>query len=291
MENIVISSDSGLNPIDKKYMIPGLIVDRKGNTFYDQISLEKDTKVLSMEEMFRNMESGEVYQTSAPKYIVYLNTFEKLLQAKKEVLHLTISEYVSSSSYNISMKLIKELQEKYQGKIEIVDSKTAGSGGTILTSYAQELLKEKMSLLEMKEKLEIVRNKVIGSHFVSSCKGYVRSGRVPDSFTLADFLGLRYRVDSNKEGKLAITEYKRIKHNNDFSLLEINIKTGRRNQIRVQLKEIGHPIVGDSKYGFKNKNYKRMLLHASKLEIINPMNGKNLSFESKIDSSFKSIFN
>ena len=96
---------------------------------------------------------------------------------------------------------------------------------------------------------------------------------------------------SNKEGKLAITEYKRIKHNNDFSLLEINIKTGRRNQIRVQLKEIGHPIVGDSKYGFKNKNYKRMLLHASKLEIINPMNGKNLSFESKIDSSFKSIFN
>ena len=202
MENIVISSDSGLNPIDKKYMIPGLIVDRKGNTFYDQISLEKDTKVLSMEEMFRNMESGEVYQTSAPKYIDYLNTFEKLLQAKKEVLHLTISEYVSSSSYNISMKLIKELQEKYQGKIEIVDSKTAGSGGTILTSYAQELLKEKMNLLEMKEKLEIVRNKVIGSHFVSSCKGYVRSGRVPDSFTLADFLGLRYRVDSNKEGKL-----------------------------------------------------------------------------------------
>lgn len=94
---------------------------------------------------------------------------------------------------------------------------------------------------------------------------------------------------SSKEGKLAITNYKRIKSNEDYSLLEINIKTGRRNQIRVQLKEIGHPIVGDSKYGYKNKNIKRMMLHASKLVIKNPLNNKIMEFESKPNSSFDEL--
>lgn len=94
---------------------------------------------------------------------------------------------------------------------------------------------------------------------------------------------------STDTGKLAITCYKKIQSNNDYSLLEILIKTGRRNQIRVQLKEIGHPIVGDSKYGHKDKNHKRMMLHAAKLTIINPLNKKKMVFESKLDRSFYEI--
>ena len=91
---------------------------------------------------------------------------------------------------------------------------------------------------------------------------------------------------SDKEGKLAITEYKRIKCNEKYSLLEINIKTGRRNQIRVQLKEINHPIAGDSKYGHKDKSIKRMMLHASKLIIKRPKDGKQMIFESVPDKYF-----
>ena len=91
------------------------------------------------------------------------------------------------------------------------------------------------------------------------------------------------------EGKLAITEYERVKYNENYSLLKINIKTGRRNQIRVQLKEINHPIVGDSKYYKKDKEHKRMMLHASKLEITNPINKKTYVFESKLDSSFNRL--
>lgn len=94
---------------------------------------------------------------------------------------------------------------------------------------------------------------------------------------------------SAKDGKLAITEYKRIKHNENFSLLEINIKTGRRNQIRVQLKDIHHPIAGDSKYGFKDKSIKRMMLHASKLVIKNPVDGKVMSFTSQVEPYFDKL--
>ena len=96
---------------------------------------------------------------------------------------------------------------------------------------------------------------------------------------------------SNRYGKLAITEYKKIKNNDKFSLLKINIKTGRRNQIRVQLKEIGHPIVGDSKYGKKDKSFKRMMLHASILSIVNPITKKEMIFESKLDKTFNDLVN
>ena len=94
---------------------------------------------------------------------------------------------------------------------------------------------------------------------------------------------------SSDDGKLAITEYERVKNNDKYSLLKINIKTGRRNQIRVQLKEINHPILGDSKYGKKDKNIKRLMLHATILEIINPINNKKMIFESNIDKSFNRL--
>lgn len=94
---------------------------------------------------------------------------------------------------------------------------------------------------------------------------------------------------SSKDGKLAITEYEKVKSNDNYSLLKVTIKTGRRNQIRVQLKDIGHPIVGDSKYGHKDKSIKRMMLHAYKLEIINPLDNKVLTFICDYDKFFDNM--
>lgn len=116
-------------------------------------------------------------------------------------------------------------------------------------------------------------------------------GITKESETLKSYL----KEDDNlvtyqdEDGKLAITEYKRIKNNDDYSLLEINIKTGRRNQIRVQLKEIHHPILGDSKYGHKDKNHKRMMLHAAKLVIEDPISNKKIEFLSKVPYEFERV--
>ena len=82
-------------------------------------------------------------------------------------------------------------------------------------------------------------------------------------------------VYSSEDGKQAITEYKKIKEVNNYTLLDINIKTGRKNQIRVQLNDNKTPILGDLKYGkFK---YKRLCLNAYKLVII--LNNKQQIFE------------
>lgn len=106
---------------------------------------------------------------------------------------------------------------------------------------------------------------------------------------ISNLMEKNLKTVSANEGKEAITEYKVIKSNKDFSLLDINIKTGRRNQIRVQLSDIGHPIVGDSKYAMGQKKYKRMYLHAYRLEIINPITNKKMIFESKVSSDFSPL--
>lgn len=88
-----------------------------------------------------------------------------------------------------------------------------------------------------------------------------------------------YSTDA-KHGKEAITKYELVESKNNLSLVNIEILSGRKNQIRVHMSEMGNPIVGDKKYGAKTNLYKRLALHANKLVVIDP-HKKELVFESK----------
>ncbi len=90
-------------------------------------------------------------------------------------------------------------------------------------------------------------------------------------------------------GQKAITQYKTLMNNAHSTLVELTLETGRKNQIRVHLQEIGHPIVGDKKYG--GKSAERLFLHAYRLSFIHPHTGKQYSFSSKIPGNFKKFFN
>lgn len=94
----------------------------------------------------------------------------------------------------------------------------------------------------------------------------------------------------DRSGKLAITEYKVLKERKNISLLDINLKTGRKNQIRVHMKENKTPILGDLKYGEKSKLINRLALHAYKLELVNPVTKKLLIFEINMPNEFKMLF-
>ena len=111
--------------------------------------------------------------------------------------------------------------------------------------------------------------------------------------TLKDFLyetkGLDVVVTNIKKiGKLAITNFNFIENNNKYSLLDINIETGRRNQIRVQLANIGHPIIGDKKYG--KVKYKRMMLEAYYLKFVHPVTKKVCYAELPLNNDFEKLF-
>ena len=108
------------------------------------------------------------------------------------------------------------------------------------------------------------------------------------SYLLETKTNLVYSTKNN--GKLAITTYKEVINNSKYSLLDISIKTGRKNQIRVQLSDIGHSIVGDKKYGLKG-NYKRMFLHAYYLKFKHPITNEELEFELDVPKDFLDILN
>ena len=94
---------------------------------------------------------------------------------------------------------------------------------------------------------------------------------------------------TKENGKLAITDYKVLKENKKYSLLDINIKTGRKNQIRVHMMENGNVIVGDKKYGSNINTINRMALHAYKLELIDPRTNKKISFKTSMPTIFNKL--
>ncbi|MDD2464098.1 MAG: RluA family pseudouridine synthase [Desulfobulbus sp.] len=101
-----------------------------------------------------------------------------------------------------------------------------------------------------------------------------------------------FRVYSQQDehvGKKAITHYRKIGGNSRYSLLLINLDTGRKHQIRVHMQDIGHPIVGDKKYGSHSNPIHRMALHAQVLEFVHPTTGQICRFETPIPENFQLI--
>ncbi|MBQ3437249.1 MAG: RluA family pseudouridine synthase [Fusobacterium sp.] len=92
-----------------------------------------------------------------------------------------------------------------------------------------------------------------------------------------------------KNGKPAISNYSVVQQVEGYSLVEVNIETGRTHQIRVHMKSINHPILGDSVYGSPDKNIKRQLLHAYKLEFKNPIDNKDYIFTGELFEDFIEI--
>ncbi len=80
-----------------------------------------------------------------------------------------------------------------------------------------------------------------------------------------------------------------MKESAKYSLLEIDLITGRKNQIRVHLADKGHPVAGDKKYGFKEKGIKRLCLHAASLTILHPFSKKEMTFTAKVPAYFDSL--
>ncbi|MEW9676922.1 RluA family pseudouridine synthase [Lentibacillus sp. L22] len=97
---------------------------------------------------------------------------------------------------------------------------------------------------------------------------------------------LMYSSPNKNGGQRAVTHYKVMKTNKDFSLLEVQLETGRKNQIRVHMQDISHPVVGDKKYGSTGNAIGRLGLHAKVLAFGHPSTGEFLRFEAAMPKSF-----
>lgn len=206
------------------------------------------------------------------KYIIAVNKPCKLLtiasnKEKEKTLYHEVSEY--------------EKKRHKSNKIFIVHRLDKDTSGVVIFAKNEDVKKK---LQDNWDKIATKRK------YIALVKGKVKD----KSKTLKNKLietktNLVHVDDNSKFGKLAITKYNLIKYVNNDSLLDIEILTGRKNQIRVQLENIGNPIVGDIKYGLKKSFYNRLMLHANKLVIIHPITNEELLLEARLPKEFKSI--
>ncbi len=206
--------------------------------------------------------------------IIYEDKDFLVVDKKSGILTIATEDNKTSTNnlYNILLSYMKKRNSN--SKLYVVHRLDKDTSGVVLFAKNKKL----------QEKLQENWNLIAKRIYYAVVNGITKDKETLTSYLKDDDSLMTHKTDE-KNGKLSITNYKMIKHNDNYSLLEIEIKTGRRNQIRVQLKDINHPLVGDSKYG-KDKTNKRLMLHASKLIIKNPLNNREYVFESNLDKSF-----
>ncbi len=96
---------------------------------------------------------------------------------------------------------------------------------------------------------------------------------------------------TNNGGMEAITHYKTVKSTGRYTLLDFELETKRKNQLRVQMQSIGHPVVGDKKYGAPNNPIKRIALHVRKMTVVHPRTGEKLEFISPVPRQMQYLIN
>lgn len=119
------------------------------------------------------------------------------------------------------------------------------------------------------------------------------SGRLPQTEgTVKSWLKdnaayITYSSPTDNGGKYAVTHYRELQSDGRHSLVELKLETGRKNQIRVHMQDLGCPVCGDTKYGNGDDPIGRLALHAFRLNFFHPITGEPLHFETDIPRSFK----
>lgn len=146
--------------------------------------------------------------------------------------------------------------------------------------------------VEAKETLQYNwNNMVLERKYLAVVEGSVEN----DEGTVRSYLAENsqfevYSTQNPEEGQLAVTRYKVLKRSRrGYTMLEVSLDTGRKNQIRVHMKDIGHPISGDRKYGGHPSPIHRLALHAQSLRFVHPVTRRDMKFETPIPSPFATL--
>lgn len=251
----------------KSYLVHGSIyVNNTKTTKYDYML----TKGMVINIETKNKSSLPFDVLYEDNYIIVVNKPAGLLtistaKEKEKTLYHYVSSYLKEKNKSNKVFIVHRLDKETSGVVVFAkDEKTKNM-----------LQKDWNSLVSVREYTAVV-------HGLMPKK----SARLVDKL-METKTNLVY-ITKKQDGKEAITNYKVIKENSKYSLLKINIETGRKNQIRVQLENIGNPIVGDNKYGEKD-DMKRLYLHANKLKMFYPIMKKEMEFKTEVPVEFKHL--
>ncbi|MFH1674993.1 MAG: RluA family pseudouridine synthase [Pseudomonadota bacterium] len=218
-----------------------------------------------------------------PRGLTILYEDRDILVVDKVSGLLTVStdKVRENTAYYLLTKYVRKGNQKSRHRVFIVhrlDRDTSGIAVFAKTPHAKRYLQEEWRRFQ---------------------KMYyaVVHGRLPEkqgvitSYLAENRAHRMYSVDDPARGKLAKTGYRVLRESQTYSLLEIDLLTGRKNQVRVHLSEKGCPVVGDTKYGEKGKGIKRLTLHAASITIVHPYSKEKMTFTAKVPAYFEALMN
>lgn len=220
----------------------------------------------------------------------------KLMQGKMDIMYedhdlMVVNKPVgllSSSNNPKDMTVISEINDYFirrrsRQRAHVVHRLDRDTSGLLLVAKSKEVSRQ----LEMNWKEKVFDRAYVAVTWGAPVPAF---GTVRSWLTENEFGVVSSPTDNG--GKLAITHYKTLKKKGRFALVQMQLETGRRNQIRVHMRELGHPLLKDPIYGYRDDNspIKRLALHAFKLCFYHPVTGKEIRLETPFPPEFTQLF-
>lgn len=210
--------------------------------------------------------------------ILYEDDYLIAIDKPYGLLSISNNKEKNVTAYRMVSDYMKKNNKK--NKIFVIHRLDQDTSGVLMFAKNQNIQKTLQNnwntITKKREYIAITSNKLEGNGTI-------------ESYLTENKEGFIYSTKNKEIGSLAITHYKVLKRNNHYSLVDITIDTGKRNQIRVHLSEKGYPIIGDKKYKSKDNSIKRLCLHANTLEFIHPITKKLVSISSPIPKEFNKL--
>ena len=277
---IVINKDTVLNTIYnfkkdlskktiKQYLKNNMIkVNKQTINHSNHIVSPNDTIEISYQKQFLpNYNLDIIYEDN---YLIAINKPSGLLSISNDTEKNLTAYRLVSDYYKLSNK---------RNFIFVVHRLDQDTSGILLFSKDQKIRDN------MQQNWNTITKK---RGYLALIEGKIKQSGTFHSFLIENKLGFIHSTKSPL-GKEAITHYQLIKTNNNYSLAQVYLETGRRNQIRVHFSENHTPIVGDKKYHAKTNPIKRLCLHANILEFIHPITKKLIHLETALPDNINKL--
>lgn len=229
----------------------------------------------------RIVQTGAVQQREAMAgvKIVYEDEFLLVIDKPSGLLSIATDEEKERTAYRILREYVEERNER--AHVFIVHRLDRDTSGLMMFAKSEEV---KNHLQDNWKDVILERS------YVAIVEGAVKERQATIKTWLKESSTRTMYVSRPGDGVVAITHYQVIERTSDYSLLAIQLETGRKNQIRVHMQSIGHSVVGDKHYGSRKNPIARLGLHARILAFKHPITGETLRFETKIPNEFQNIF-
>ena len=267
-------------PQKKRNVLKALLRDRQ--VFIDEIPVGQFNQPLVPGSIVKVCWSRDTAQQKPAHLgvdIVFEDTDLIVINKPSGLLTIATDTEKRKTAYSLLSEFVK--REDPESKIFIVHRLDRETSGLLL--FAKNNL--------VKQQIQETWERMINQRtYVGVVEGEVKKTQGTVVSWLAETTSYRvYSTQNNQAGKKAVTHYRKIGGNARYSLLQINLDTGRKHQIRVHMHDIGHPIVGDRKYGSNSNPIRRMALHAQVLAFTHPKTGQLCRFETPIPGNFLQI--